>query len=167
MSRPLKKPPIFDKHKHAIRFLSKVSIDSDTGCWVWSAAKTRGGYGNFPVKRHGWNMKMERAHRVSYEIFISTHYHIIRHKCDNPPCVNPAHLEDGTLADNSYDTVSRGRQARGDQVQHPGNNNLTPELVKYIRDRYKLLTQPELSELLGISRAQVCRIVNNTTWRWL
>lgn len=60
--------------------------------------------------------KQSLAHRVAYEL---THgsieagrgYHgtVIRHKCDNPICCNPAHLEAGTQKDNVRDMVDRGR----------------------------------------------------------
>jgi hypothetical protein len=35
--------------------------------------------------------------------------HLIRHKCDNPKCINPDHLETGTDYDNVHDMIERGR----------------------------------------------------------
>lgn len=34
---------------------------------------------------------------------------VVRHRCDNPPCCNPAHLELGTDAENEADKARRGR----------------------------------------------------------
>lgn len=49
------------------------------------------------------------AHRLAF--FKANGYwpEVCRHKCDNPPCVNPNHLEDGTHKDNMRDMMSRGR----------------------------------------------------------
>ena len=75
-------------------------------CWHWTAGKSAGGYGSF----HHAN-KMEIASRASFAIAngeIPAGL-IVRHACDNPPCVNPAHLLLGTHQDNSDDKLSRGR----------------------------------------------------------
>jgi hypothetical protein len=56
---------------------------------------------------------------------------VIRHKCDNPSCVNPMHLEPGTNADNQQDKVDRNRQAKG---VNNGRAKLTETDVRRIRD---------------------------------
>lgn len=52
-----------------------------------------------------------KAHRVSFEMRYGpiSDGLIVRHKCDNPNCVNPNHLEIGTQMDNMLDASSRGR----------------------------------------------------------
>jgi hypothetical protein len=56
--------------------------------------------------------RRERAHRASYSLFVGAipEGMVVRHKCDNPPCVNPRHLQVGTLGDNNQDTWDRGRR---------------------------------------------------------
>lgn len=82
---------------------------SDTECWNWTKYRSRAEYG---VVWH--NGKHVFAHRVAYELANGTKILeglVVRHKCDNPPCVNPAHLETGTPADNVQDMMERGRHA--------------------------------------------------------
>lgn len=61
-------------------------IDPDTGCWNWTGAKVRGGYGG-----HGSG----RAHRVAWELLVGAipEGHDLHHLCGNRLCVNPEHLE--------------------------------------------------------------------------
>ena len=84
----------------ADRFWSKVDKDGpvparrpDLGsCWVWTAAVDHHGYGRL----HGEEGRnsVAKAHRVSYEIHVGPipRGGNVLHHCDNPPCVNPAHL---------------------------------------------------------------------------
>ena len=86
------------------RFWMSVTKD-ESGCWLWTVA-ANGGYGH--LKRAG---KRLLAHRVSWEIHngaIPDGLWVL-HRCDNPPCVNPAHLFLGTPGDNVLDCVSKGR----------------------------------------------------------
>jgi DNA-binding Xre family transcriptional regulator len=93
-------PPELDEH----RFWSKV--DTTGECWLWMGSRRPLGYG--AVKVGG---RVLHAHRVAYEL---THGSIpegfvVMHRCDNPPCVNPAHLHLGTRSENTRDMHAKGR----------------------------------------------------------
>lgn len=99
----------------ATRFWSKAFQPGPDECWTWMRGTFRKGYGEFRWKGRSW-----LAHRVAY---LLTHGVLtpglnVLHTCDNPPCVNPAHLYEGTCQQNSDDMVARNRQARGDNVPY-------------------------------------------------
>lgn len=86
------------------RFWAKVR--KTRGCWIWTGATVRGGYGFFwDGKRNGV------AHRYSYRLKYGPipKGKIACHKCDNPKCVNPDHLFIGTYQDNELDKYAKGR----------------------------------------------------------
>ncbi|HCA7769786.1 TPA: HNH endonuclease [Pseudomonas aeruginosa] len=91
-----------------LRFWSHVIRASDGSCWEWSGAKDGKGYGTI---NSGCGKSPQKAHRISYEMAHGPIPDglVVRHKCDNPGCVNPSHLEVGTQKDNSADMVDRGR----------------------------------------------------------
>lgn len=123
-------------------------------CWLWEGACNRGSH---PYGRFG---KGKYAHRVMYE-----HYHRmllpeeqVLHVCDNPKCVNPAHLFVGDRYDNMRDMAAKGRQTTG---------KLKPEQVKEIRalsDYWQSvgmdLNQTSIGKIYGIHQSQVSRIVH-------
>lgn len=86
------------------RFWEKVSVDPETGCWVWQGAlqgkyyqHENGGYGS--VK---WNKRVRPAHLVAWELVRGPVPDglCIDHLCRNTRCVNPDHMEPVTNAEN-------------------------------------------------------------------
>lgn len=90
--------------REVIHFWSRVDRGAPEICWPWLGGKLPKGYGMSHVKSNP-----VLAHRLAYvlavgEIPLGL---IVRHKCDNPPCCNPAHLELGTYQDNERDKLLR------------------------------------------------------------
>ena len=93
---------------------------------------------------------------------------VVRHKCDNPPCVNPNHLEVGTQRDNVRDMQERGRGLVGER--HP-MAKLTRKQVDDIRARHVRGTSRwspgntrELCEEFGISDSTLSDIMRGKKW---
>lgn len=89
------------------RFNAKV-LKTDT-CWLWQGTKAKG-YGRLNI-----DGKRVYAHRFSYSVSkgILEPSQVIMHTCDNPSCVNPDHLVQGTQKDNVLDMINKGRQTHG------------------------------------------------------
>jgi HNH endonuclease len=89
----------------ADRFHEKYEPITESGCWIWLGAETKG-YGT--IKHNGATVS---AHRVSYLLHrgpIPNGLWVL-HRCDTPLCVNPEHLFLGTPLDNERDKISKGR----------------------------------------------------------
>lgn len=126
-------------------------------CVNWPLWKRRDGYGQ--IKVGGIYVS---AHRLFYEMFngpIPKGLHVL-HTCDNPLCVNPAHLKVGTHAENMADCVAKGRRPRGVD-NHKAV--LTPETVREIR--YSKLSVREMAEKIGCSKSAVQCVRQGITWQ--
>ena len=93
----------------ADRFRLYVGPTTDRGCVLWIGTRNDDGYG--VIGSGGMRGRMILAHRVAWELengAITDDLKVL-HKCDNPPCINVAHLFLGTVADNIHDMVAKGR----------------------------------------------------------
>lgn len=146
------------------RFWEKVDKRGPDDCWTWKASQVGDtGYGQF---RQGKTMR--RAHRVAYELCHGTRLgqEKVLHTCDNPICVNPAHLLLGTCADNSSDMVSKGRHSYG---ENRPLSKLTDADVEEIREVYT--PRCPINGRLGLSRRYkvspktIQRAVKRVCWK--
>lgn len=149
------------------RFWNKVKITANINlCWIWTAAKTRGEYGVFHIKRY-----MYRVSRVSYYLttgFDPSGYQIC-HTCDNPSCVNPNHLFLGTPLDNVLDMMKKGRHSIDVYGERHGRSILTEKKVKKIRELYKTgrFYQTEIAKKFKVNKSTISMIILNKNWKHL
>jgi hypothetical protein len=98
------------------------------------------------------------AHRIAWELVngpVPDGLHV-RHKCDNPACVNPAHLEVGTHQDNVNDMVARGR--------HVGFRKLDEWDVKFIRHWCREYQHKNIAACFGLKPCTISKIKCGRAW---
>ena len=149
------------------RFWSFVDKGDENECWTWTGTKRRG-YGQIWI-----DGKLIFSHRYSYVkhnpyglSFDDIEGCVVCHACDNPACVNPAHLFVGTTQDNIID-----RDVKGRQVTAKGENNARAKLqdfhIREIRHAYAAggVTQQNLADEFGVHRSVITNIINNKAWK--
>ena len=96
------------------RFHLKYERSTPDRCWNWTGAKTSAGYGVVGIICQHRYQVVRPAHRVAYALANGEAPAglVVMHACDNPLCVNPAHLSIGTHADNAQDCIRKGRRNR-------------------------------------------------------
>lgn len=142
------------------RFWSFVDKGEPDECWEWKGNAHPTGYGKF------WEGdRTVYAHRFSYALAHGLTADLpldIRHSCDNPRCVNPAHLSLGTAQDNANDRVSRGRSLKGERHNLA---KLTAEQVKFIRNSN--MSNLRLRMMFGVAKSTISAVKNGQNWKHL
>ena len=136
------------------RFWAMVHKTSE-GCWIWTGSKNQYGYGQFWYKLH----RPQGAHRISYEL---VHGPIpdricVLHRCDNPACVNPAHLFLGTPKDNTADCQTKGRHS-----PPPRAPKLTEDDVRAIRVSSE--SQVALAAKYNVDPSTISNVLTRHSW---
>lgn len=89
------------------RFEARVDKSAGPeGCWPWIGAHFKTGYGRFYDQgknhvAHRWLLGQLRGEHLVWPEERGCH------RCDNPPCCNPAHLYIGDAASNMADAAKR------------------------------------------------------------
>jgi hypothetical protein len=128
-------------------------------CWEWPWSRNNQGYGRCYYER-----RQRYAHNVA--LILDGHPQPpaprdrAMHSCDNPPCVNPAHLRWATQNENVQDKVAKQRQSRGEG--HP-RTNLTAEQIRAIRSdtRYHRVIAADY----GVTESCIAKIQQGKRWR--
>jgi DNA-directed RNA polymerase specialized sigma24 family protein len=145
------------------RFWSHVIRRGPDECWNWNAALYPNGYGMFLIGRRGIDRRIVRAHRFSYELQYGPLMELkCLHKCDNPKCVNPAHLFSGTQAQNMRDMAEKKRTHRGVTRL---NSKLSDVKVRAAR-LYRLndWSYWKIAARFNVSAAAIHHAVNRKSW---
>jgi len=146
------------------RFWSKVVINSDDDCWLWSGSVNKKGYGSFnPGRKYKYASKI--AHRYAH-LYGNGYLDLdlmVCHKCDTPGCCNPSHLWQGTAKENSMDMVEKGRSCMGDKQGLTTLSNLDVLAIKACLSCGRF-EQKELAKKFCISQQAVSRINTGKDW---
>lgn len=142
------------------RINKNVTLDSETGCWMWARGKDRYGYGY--IKCPGIRL---RAHRYAYEAFVGPipDGMFVCHRCDVRACVNPEHLFIGTHRDNMADCATKGRNVHGER--HPGAKLSQGAVAKIFALRAQGASQSKIAARFGVSQQLVSRVLMRQCWR--
>lgn len=124
------------------------------------------GYGQLYLGGRGRERRIALAHRVAWALANDASIPrgmLVCHRCDNPSCVNPAHLFLGTNADNCADKMRKGRQARGERS---GMAKLTASAVTLMRSLYAAggCSQGDLATLFRVSQPSVHSVLHSRSW---
>lgn len=104
-------------------------------CWVWTGALNANGYGSAYIdgkrviaSRHALSLKLGRAIRPGF---------FACHTCDNPPCVNPAHLWEGTQSENMRDCSAKNRNKNKAKAYCKNGHELAGENLRLVTSNVK------------------------------
>lgn len=162
-----------DMSNYRERFVDRIMWTES--CWIWTGTTLPAGYGVM-----WFEGRQLLSHRIAWTVYrgpIPQGMQVL-HKCDNPCCVNPAHLFLGTQHDNMHDMIRKNRSKLGKSQHTQVKGVVTPrhatsegrkytkvsdEQVAEIRQKYfsGYGTQQALADEYGITRSRVGELVRN------
>lgn len=135
-------------------------MDKSGDCWIWTDRVNAWGYGFYTE-----DGKTKFSHREMYKRYIGQIAEglVVMHKCDNPSCCNPKHLEIGSHRDNQLDKVKKGRQATGEKC---GTSILTEKQVLVMREMYATgkYTYKQIADLYEVCKDTCQKAIRGINW---
>ena len=146
-------------------FWRRVNRDGPNGCWVWTGGRDPDGYGIFSETLPPGSARPTRSFRAHRYAWALTHGSapdgkVLMHSCDNPRCVNPAHLSIGTTLDNNRDAFAKGRRRAAGE--HNIKAKLTSDDVLSIRASREI--EAVLAVRYGVCLSTIYSIRVRRTW---
>lgn len=148
-------------------FWSKVAKGGPDDCWEWQGQRQLSGHGN--VKRRALSARSIGAHRYSWYLATGSMPGdlCVCHRCDNPPCVNPAHLFLGSQADNLRDMREKGRGRNTPAPRGIDNQNayVPDEVIREIRETAAsgMWSQKAIARRYGLGETTISTWVRGVT----
>lgn len=140
----------------AERFWPKVQKAAPDECWLFTGSLNEHGYGQI-----FHNGRLIKAHKAAY---ILTHGDVeaeaFLHKCDNPPCCNPAHIRPGTMSENTQDMIAKGRHKTpfGSEVKGEGHPSSKLTDAQRLAIRQDPRSHRVIAKDYEIGKSQVTRL---------
>lgn len=167
--RPLDAPMRPRSRSLVERFWEKVDRRGADECWPWRGSIDSRGYGAIYI---GSPLRTRIASRLSYELAHGldvgslSRESVVCHRCDNPPCVNPAHLWLGDHQSNAQDAIRKGRLVVPRRVGEsaPAAKLTEAQAARALRDAASVA---ELAAEFGVSETCIQDIRARRTWRHL
>ena len=143
---------------------ANCEIDEDTGCWHWTGALSGGKWPRVyapNLSKPGNPMEVQTGRRAVWQLHTGQPIpkgHRVHGRCDDPQCLNPAHMRCGTTTEWGAQMRKTG-QYKGAPARVIANraigrarSKLTPELIEQIQ------LSPETGEALS-KRLQLNRSI--------
>lgn len=167
-------PYPFKNYKHDV--LERLRIRSkkmDNGCIEWTGGKQKQGYGQMTITLEKHKSKTALCHRILWEFTNDVELGrkiYVCHKCDNPACINIAHLYVGTAKKNSEDMVAKGRSTKGrvvpmEQRQFGIKRKLHTRIHKFTNEQISAIKSAKgklkwIAEEFGTTTSYVSKLRN-------
>lgn len=146
-------------HEDIDSILKQIIIQTDD-CIIWPRGKTTAGYGvwrinGVPYYVHRYVLEQKLGHQLSEKV--------VCHRCDNPSCINPSHLFEGTKFDNTHDAMAKNRLIKAGYLL---DTKLTENQVIEIYSRAKSgESHCSIAKDYPVQRRQISRIANKERWK--
>ncbi|ASN73324.1 HNH endonuclease [Acinetobacter phage vB_AbaP_B1] len=139
-------------------------------CVDHGKAGDKDGYGSTQAHEYKGERNKLKLHRLAYCRANNLHIKdidgkVVMHTCDNPRCINPEHLELGSVADNHRDRVSKGHYCGSQSIRA----KLTDADIAFIRANYKPRSKVwntyTLAKKFGVVHQTISVITRNMSYK--